>query len=394
MAGWVGEDPDRLPPPGSRNARSLSLIDVIVHELSRTDARRVAVRAQLLDSTRASDLAETVRRLTLLQNDLTAAVAPSAELVTWSRLGSSCPRNAVTDAVDEQSLIDLHGMLRPAEDLVLYRAEMAEWPGVDEVPYWLEGQAGWVRANDGFRRDLLDELMRDGPLTRRELPDTCTVPWRSSGWNNNRNVAMMLEMLVLRGEVAVAGRRGRDRVWDLASRIYPDDEVVPTAQAHRIRDERRLRSLGIARARGPVSPGEPNGVEEVGEPAVIDGVKGEWRVDPSYLDGTFSGRAAVLSPLDRLVFDRKRMAEIFEFDYQLEMYKPAARRRWGYWAMPILYGDRLVGKIDAATDQKQGVLRVDAIHRDVPFAKTMTEKVTRELTDLAAWLEADLLLPA
>jgi len=135
-------------------------------------------------------------------------------------------------------------------------------------------------------------------------------------------------------------------------------------------------------------------VEEVGEPAVIDGVKGEWRVDPSYLDGTFSGRAAVLSPLDRLVFDRKRMAEIFEFDYQLEMYKPAARRRWGYWAMPILYGDRLVGKIDAATDQKQGVLRVDAIHRDVPFAKTMTEKVTRELTDLAAWLEADLLLPA
>jgi len=88
------------------------------------------------------------------------------------------------------------------------------------------------------------------------------------------------------------------------------------------------------------------------------------------------------------------MAEIFEFDYQLEMYKPAARRRWGYWAMPILYGDRLVGKIDAATDQKQGVLRVDAIHRDVPFAKTMTEKVTRELVDLAAWLEADLLLPA
>ena len=82
---------------------------------------------------------------------------------------------------------------------------------------------------------------------------------------------------------------------------------------------------------------------------------------------SFSGRAAVLSPLDRLVFDRKRMAEIFEFDYQLEMYKPAAKRRWGYWAMPILYGDRLVGKIDATTDQKQGVLRVDAIHRDVPF---------------------------
>jgi uncharacterized protein len=367
---------------------------VIVHELSRTDARRIAVRAQLLDSPRPVDLAETVQHLTLLQYDLTAAVAPNAELVAWSRLGSACSRTAVSDAVEEQSLIDLNGVLRPVEDLVLYRAEMAEWPGVDEVPYWLESQAAWVEANDSFRRDLLVELQRDGPLPRSELPDTCTVPWQSSGWNNNRNVAMMLEMLVLRGEVAVSGHRGRDRLWDLAERIYPDDEVVATTQAMRIRNERRLRSLGIARARGPVSPGEPNGVDEVGEAAVIDGLTGTWRVDPSYLDGTFSGRAAVLSPLDRLVFERKRMTEIFEFDYQLEMYKPAAKRRWGYWAMPILYGDRLVGKVDATTEAAQGVLRVGAIHRDLPFTKTMTEKVTRELRDLAAWLEVDLLLPA
>jgi uncharacterized protein YcaQ len=367
---------------------------VIVHELSRTDARRIAVRAQLLDSPRPVNLAETVRHLTMLQYDLTAAIAPNADLVAWSRLGSACPRDAVADAVEEQSLIDLHGLLRPVEDLVLYRAEMAEWPGLDDVPYWLESQAAWVQANDSFRRDLLVELQRDGPLPRSELPDTCTVPWRSSGWNNNRNVAMMLEMLVQRGEVAVSGHRGRDRLWDLAERIYPDDEVVPSAQAMRIRNERRLRSLGIARARGTPSPGEPNGVEEVGEAAVVDGLKGTWRVDPSYLDGTFSGRAAVLSPLDRLVFERKRMAEIFEFDYQLEMYKPAAKRRWGYWAMPILYGDRLVGKVDATTDPARGVLRVDAIHRDLPFTKTMTEKVTCELRDLAAWLEVDLLLPA
>jgi uncharacterized protein len=366
---------------------------VTMHELSRTDARRIAVRAQLLDEPRPGDLAETVRHLTLLQYDLTAAVAPNADLVVWSRLGSACPRGAVPDAVEEQSLIDLNGLLRPVEDLVLYRAEMAEWPGIDEVPYWLEGQAAWVKANDSFRRDLLVELQRDGPLTRAELPDTCTVPWRSSGWNNNRNVAMMLEMLVQSGEVAVSGHRGRDRLWDLAERIYPDDEVVPSARAMPIRNERRLRSLGIARARGPASPGEPNGVDEVGEPAVIDGLKGTWRVDPSYLDGTFSGRAAVLSPLDRLVYERKRMAEIFEFDYQLEMYKPAAKRRWGYWAMPILYGDRLVGKVDATADRAQAVLRVDAIHQDVPFTKTMTEKVTRELRDLATWLEVDLLLP-
>jgi uncharacterized protein YcaQ len=366
---------------------------VTVHELSRTDARRISVRAQLLDGNRPTDLLDTVRHLTLLQHDLTAAVAPNAELVVWSRLGSSCPRTAVPDAVDELALIDVQGVLRPAEDLVLYRAEMAEWPGVGDVPYWLESQAAWVRANGAFRRDVLDELLREGPLTSRELPDSCAVPWKSSGWNNNRNVAMMLEMLAQRGEVAVAGRRGRDRLWDLASRIYPDDDIVPSVEAYRIRNERRLRSLGIARARGPASPGEPNGVEQVGEPAVIDGVKGEWRVDPTYLGGRFTARTAVLSPLDRLIFDRKRMDEIFDFDYQLEMYKPAFTRRWGYWAMPILHGDRLVGKVDATTDRKHGVLSVDAIHEDIPFSKTLAEKVNRELADLARWLEVELLLP-
>ena len=151
--------------------------------------------------------------------------------------------------------------------------------------------------------------------------------------------------------------------------------------------------MGIARAHGQDSLIEPYGVHDAGEPAVIEGVKGQWRVDPSYLGGTFKGRAAILTPIDRLVFDRQRVSEIFEFDYYLEMYKPAAQRRWGYWAMPILYGDQLVGKIDATTEPKAHLLRVDAIHHDVPFTKTMNERVTRELADLAQWLGVDLLLP-
>lgn len=219
-------------------------------------------------------------------------------------------------------------MLRPAEGIALYRSDMEDWPGVRADPDWRQSRAAWVRANEAFRQDLIDELRRDGPLTWRELPDTCIVSWRSTGWNNNRNVAMMLEMLVLRGEVAVAGRRGRDRLWDLASRVYPDDDVVPAAEARQIRNERRLRAMGISRAHGQDSQVEPNGVEEVGEAAVIEGVRGQWRVDPTYLGGTFSGRAAVISPIDRLIFDRQRMTDIFEFDYNLEMYKPAAKRQW------------------------------------------------------------------
>jgi uncharacterized protein YcaQ len=125
----------------------------------------------------------------------------------------------------------------------------------------------------------------------------------------------------------------------------------------------------------------------------VEGVKGTWRVDPSLLGQPFTGRAALLSPFDRLIHDRKRTVELFEFDYQLEMYKPEARRRWGYFALPILYGDRLVGKLDATADRKAGILRVNAIHQDLPFDKTMTAAVESEITDLARWLDLDLTRP-
>jgi uncharacterized protein YcaQ len=196
--------------------------------------------------------------------------------------------------------------------------------------------------------------------------------------------------MVQRGEVATAGYDGRQRLWDLAERVYPDDPVVPLAEALHVRAERRLRSLGLARTSATETQVEPNDVGDVGEPATIEGVRGRWRVDPTYLDGDFTGRAALLSPLDRLVFDRKRMLDLFEFDYQLEMYKPAAKRKWGYWALPILYGDRLVGKVDATADRTSGVLRVDAVHRDVEFTSAMTDDVDAEIEDLAVWLGLEL----
>lgn len=363
-----------------------------VHELTRAQARRIAVQAQLLGSHRPDDLLDTVRRLTVLQLDQTAAVAPSADLVAWSRLGSaSLGRDELSEALADQRLIEVRGMIRPAEDVALYRAEMAAFPATDAG--WRAANNRWVEANDAGRRDILDRLRQDGPLPAGELPDTCDVPWRSTGWNNNRNRTMMLEMLECRGEIAVVGRDGRDRLWDLASRVYPDVPAVPLADAVRIRNEKRLRALGIARVRGPACSVEPIDVGEVGEPAVVEGVRGTWRVDPQCLGQPFSGRVAVLSPLDRLVYDRKRMADLFEFDYQLEMYKPAAKRRWGYFALPILYGDRLVGKVDAASDRRAGVFHVNAIHRDVEFSKAMTAAVEREIRDLALWLRLDLDMP-
>jgi uncharacterized protein YcaQ len=245
----------------------------------------------------------------------------------------------------------------------------------------------WLRDNDRCRRDILRLLKRSGPLTSRDIPDTCVVPWASSGWTNDRNVTQMLEFLQTRGKVAISGRIGRERLWDLPERVYPAGVEIPSAEeAERIRNERRLAALGIARAKGRAMPMEPVHVGEAGEPAEVEGVKGEWRVDPRYVDGGFKGRTALLSPFDRLIHDRVRTEELFEFEYTLEMYKPAAKRRWGYFALPILHGDELVGKLDATADRKAGVLNVNAIHEDVGFSTAMTAAVHREIADLAKWL--------
>ena len=139
---------------------------------------------------------------------------------------------------------------------------------------------------------------------------------------------------------------------------------------------------------------EPIHVGEAGEPAVVEGTEGEWRVDPAALGEDFEGRTALLSPFDRLVHARVGAEELFDFEYTLEMYKPAAKRRWGYYALPVLHQDRLVGKVDAKADREASVLRVHAIHEDVRFTRTIAKAVQVELEDLAAWLALGAVEPA
>jgi uncharacterized protein YcaQ len=360
---------------------------VAPHQLSQADARRICVQAQLLDLPRPTAVLDVVRHLTMLQTEPTAPLSvPSADIVLWSRLGSAYDRAELADLVDQQVLIDHQGFLRPSEDIALFRAEMSLWPGREPLKEWERDVAGWVEANDGCRREILELLRQEGPLPTSAFDDTCEVPWPSSGWNNHRNITMLLKNMVARGELAAAGREGRQKLWDLAERIYPDDPVPDADEAMRIREQRRLRALGLVRPRTADEVGDPVFAGTAGEPAVVEGVRGEWRVEPSLLDAPFSGRAALLSPLDRLVKDRKRLHQLFGYDYLLEMYKPVEQRIWGYWALPILVGDRLVGKLDATAEPAEGVLRVDAVHDDFDWPEETRAAVAAEVDDLAGWL--------
>jgi uncharacterized protein YcaQ len=364
---------------------------VPVRRLTKTEARRIAIRAQLLDARRPPDLLGLVNHLTFLQLDPTAAIAPSADLVAWTRLGNSYRPEQLTHALErDRTLFEVRAMVRPTADLGLFLAEMSLWPAEDErkrrwKPPGRSAQR-WLDRNEAFRRAVLETLRTSGPLLSRDIPDTSVVPWQSSGWTGNRNVTQMLEFLNARGEVAVAGRAGQQRLWDLPERVYPPVDIVPLAEARRIRALRKLRALGIARPEA-IGVGAELHLDEVdAEPAEVDGTTGSWVVHVAALGQTFEGRTALLSPFDRLVHDRRRAQELFDFDYLLEMYKPADKRRWGYFALPILHRDQLVGKLDAIADRKRSTLRVHAIHEDVAFNPEMTDSVRREVEALASWL--------
>ena len=315
--------------------------------------------------------------------DPTAAVAPSADHILWSRIGWPYEQADLARAIeDDRAVFEWAGFYRSMEDLPLYVPIMRAWPRYRD-------QREWLAANDRFHRDVLGRLRAEGPLRGGEIPDTSQVSWKSSGWTNDRNVTQMLEFLAMRGEVAVSRREGRERVWDLAERVYPVGfEELSDDEATRRRADRRLGYLGLARPKAAKQPVEPIDVGDAGEAAVIDGVAGRWRVDPSLLAqiDSFEPRTALLSPFDRLVFDRTRARDVFGFEYIVEMYKPAAQRRWGYFALPILHGDELIGKLDAAADRRAGVFRVSAIHEDRPFTTATIDAVHAEIRELASWL--------
>lgn len=350
-----------------------------MHELSRDDARRLAVRAQLLDADRPGDLIEVADQLGAVKIDPTATIAPAEHTILWSRIGRGYDSVQLSKAVERDRLLfEFDGAYRPRRVIPQLVAWMRNRPLRASTSEWLE-------ANARFRADVLARLRADGPLLASDIPDTAEVTRPPDGWTGANQTPIMLDLLARIGVVAIAGREGRHRRWDLAERVYPHDlpEVDP-ADAERMLQESRLRAAGIAKQKSPWTP-----VGMAGEAATVEGSSWKWRVDPdalATLDDDPGGRVAFLNPYDPMLFDRPRLRELFDFEYVLEQFKPKPQRRYGFFAHPILLGDRFVGMLDAAADRERGILTVTAVHELLPFDPEEEEIVRFELDDLAAWL--------
>ncbi|GAA1638264.1 DNA glycosylase AlkZ-like family protein [Microbacterium flavum] len=359
--------------------------------LSRGDARRLAVRAQLLDAARPGDIVEVAEQIGAIKIDPTATISPSEQTIPWSRIGWAYEAGQLRKAVeDDRALFEYDGHFHAASRMPALVARM-------RGRVFRARAAEWMAANEHFRADVLARLRAEGPLPAAGIPDTSQVAHTNeSGWYGSNQVPRMLELLSSLGEVGIVRREGRQRVWDLGERVYRGIPEREYDAAGAELEGLRLQAAGIARQKSPWTP-----VGMAGEAATVEGSAWKWRVDPealASLEDDPGGRVAILNPYDGFLFDRPRLKELFGFDFVLEQFKPKAQRVYGYFAHPILVGDRFVGLLDAQLDKKKENLVVTAVHELGPLEAVdpldpeEREMVDAEIRDLAEWLGVPLVV--
>ncbi len=302
-----------------------------------------------------------MRRLGFLQLDPISTVAPAAHLVLWSRLGGRYDPSELDRLLwHERKLVEWNAFVYPADVLPLLKALMRRRDRALDRRI-----LAWLKEHGSFRRYVLKELERRGPLLSREIEDHVHMKREAHRWWGERKMGLMLNLLNVRGDVAVVGRRGRQRLWDLAERWYPESERVPLPEAKRLLLERRRRALGVWLERGRL------------------------HVHPDADDRPVPPRTTLVGPFDRLIHDRDRAEALWAFRYRIEIYVPAAKREYGYYVLPILHGDRLIGRLDPAYDRTTGVLRVNAVYAQPEAPSDAWPSVRAALDDLAGWLGAE-----
>jgi uncharacterized protein YcaQ len=379
-------------------------------------ARRLALHSQRLAGPRPkpsrAGILEVVERLGCLQIDPTSVVARTQLLVLFSRLGAFDQALLDRLAYDEHRLFEYwahEASFVLADDYPLHRMQMRTVdPRAQKVHRWLEDNAS-------FREYVLDELRARGPLRGREIEDRAVRPWASTGWTNSRNVERLLTFLSVRGVVLAAGRAGNEKLWDLAERCLPEDvprEELPDGEVVRRAAVRALRALGPATPRHVRQyfmresyPGLEQRLAELQAAGMVvpvqvvgpDGpLRGEWLLLSELLPlaeelagGGFRGRTTLLSPFDNLICNRERTLALFGFRCKLEIYVPKEKREWGFYVLPIVHGDRLIGRADPRVDRATRTLHIQALHAEPGAPRTAAPAIAKAIDQLARFAGAE-----
>ena len=394
--------------------------------LTPRQARRLAIIAQRLEAPSSSptkaDILDTIRQITCLQLDPINVVARTQLLVLFSRLGQYNVADLESLLWDDKELFEYWAHAASivlADDFAIFRPQMVHREPSDNV--WRQRvHAYWVD-NDGYRGRILDEMATRGPLFAEEITSRPDAPWPyCNTWGSSKDVGLILEMMWSRGYVTVTRRVGNGyglkKQWGLMAHQLGDRVHEPPVERPllvRRAAERALLALGPARLRDVRAyftrseyPGLAQVLAELEKDGVtsrvkIAGEKGAWP-GTWYLHRDlwpelerirceeWQPQTVLLSPFDNLIADRDRTHLLFDFTARTEIYTPPAKRQYGYYVMPILHGDRFIGRIDPRMDRKEGRLVVNAVHLEpgVTLDGATRPAVSAAIESLATFLGA------
>lgn len=391
--------------------------------LSPTLARKLALTRQRLAGPRpapdSDGIMEVLADIRCLQLDPTSAVARSHLLTLWSRLGNYDVAALNSLMWKERRLFEYWAHAASivlTEDYELHQRRMLDYLGGESVH--AARARDWIRENAPLRRHIMGRLRRNGPLLARELESEGLAPvaWVSSGWTGGRTASRMLDFLWAKGQIMVAGRKGGQKLWDLPARCLPDWTPRKRLTWHEVvarSAQLSLRALGVGssrhiqqhftRGRYPGLPAVLAKLEREGlivQVEIRDGSTawpGPWYVhrdDVALVErlraGDWQPRTTLLSPFDNLLCDRERTERLFGFRFRIEIYVPQAKRQHGYYVLPIVHGDQLIGRIDPKMDRHTGRLTIHAVHAELgaPMTRKTGRAVAEAIEQLGEFLGA------
>ena len=393
--------------------------------ISPTLARRLAVAkqrlagpcAQAASRPDAARILGLVRDLGCVQLDPISAVARSHLLVLWSRVGAYDMGELDRLLWEERSLFEYWAHAASivlTEDYPIHNVMMRRYPSGETG--WSRRVRDWIEQNRELRDHILEEIRKNGPMQSKQFEDKTLEEWYSTGWTGGRNVSQMLDFLWTQGKLMVAGRVGGQRLWDLAERCLPEwtpHEELDRHEAVRRAAQKSLRALGVANPRDITQhytrgryPGLEKALAELEAEGRIEHVRieedhkvwpGAWYVHADDLPllerlaaGEWHPRTTLLSPFDNLVCDRARSEKLFDFEFRIEIYVPKAQRKYGYYVLPILHGDRMIGRVDPSMDRKQKRLNINAVYAEpgAPMDAETGQAVAGAIESLGEFLGA------